>query len=82
MSDTNRTIEDVEKTAYETLSANRFFQSHNKTASALEKLAFELEEANKSSTKLSQGLNRLTLAAVIIASLALILEAIKMFKGW
>jgi uncharacterized phage infection (PIP) family protein YhgE len=81
----DRTLADVEKTFYEAMSKNTVFSSVNKSASALEKLAVntealtkEIENANESSTKLTTSLNRLTLAAVVIAGLALILEVVKM----
>ncbi|XPF94984.1 hypothetical protein ACM9HF_02930 [Colwellia sp. RE-S-Sl-9] len=80
-----RTLAEVEKTFYETLSKNTIFSSVNRSASALEKLAIntealtqEIASANDSSTKLTKSLNRLTLAAVIIAACALALEVIKM----
>jgi hypothetical protein len=83
-----RTLADVEKTFYDAMSKNTVFSSVNKSASALEKLTVntealtqEIKSANDSSTKLTQSLNRLTLAAVVIAGLALILEATKMYIG-
>ena len=84
--DQERTIADVEKTFYETLVANTVFSSVNRSASALEKLAIntealtkEIKSANESSTKLTKGLNCLTLAAVVIAALALGLECFKLY---
>jgi len=83
-----RTLGDVEKTFYETLATNRVFSSHNKSASAqealvknIEALTHEISKANDSSTKLTTSLNRLTLAAVIIAALTLGLEVIKLCLG-
>lgn len=80
-----RTLADIEKTFYETLSANRVFSSHNKSASAqealvkkLEDLTKEISNASDSSTKLTTSLNRLTLAAVVIAALAFGLEVFKL----
>lgn len=83
-----RTLADVEKTFYETLAENRVFSSHNKSASAqealvknIEDLTQEISNASESSTKLTTSLNRLTLAAVIIAALAFGLEIIKLCLG-
>ena len=80
-----RTLANVEKTFYETLSKNTTFSSLNRFASALEKLAIntealtqEIASANDSSTKLTTSLNHLTLAAVVIAACALVLEVVKM----
>jgi uncharacterized phage infection (PIP) family protein YhgE len=83
-----RTLEDVENTFYETMSKNTVFSSLNRSASALEKLsnntetlAAEMKSASESSTRLTTSLNRLTLAAVIIAGGALILEVVKLCIG-
>ena len=83
-----RSLEGVKKTFYETMSKNTVFSSLNRSASALEKLAentqtlaAEMKSASESSTRLTTSLNRLTLAAVIIAGGALILEAVKLCIG-
>ena len=80
-----RSLADIEKTFYETMSKNTTFLSVNRSASALEKLAIntealtqEIASANDSSTKLTKSLNRLTFAAVIIAACALALEIFKL----
>lgn len=83
-----RNLEDVENTFYETMSKNTVFSSLNRSASALERLsnntetlAAEMKSASESSTRLTRSLNRLTLAAVIIAGGALILEVVKLCIG-
>lgn len=83
-----RTSGDMEKTFYEAMSKNTVFSSLNRSASALEKLAvntealtMEIKNSNESSTKLTRSLNRLTFAAVVIASGALALEVYKLCIG-
>lgn len=83
-----RTLADVEKTFYEAMSKNTVFSSLNRSASALEKLAdntkaltTELKNANESSTKLTKSLNRITLAAVVIAAATLGLEIYKLYTA-
>ena len=73
---------------YNTLSSNRFFSSHNKTANSLEHLVGEvadlkttIHKASQSSDRLSKSLNWLTCAAVIIAAASICLEAYKIFSG-
>lgn len=80
-----RTLADVEKTFYEAMSKNTVFSSLNRSASALETLADntkalteELQNANESSTQLTKSLNRITLAAVVIAAATLGLEIYKL----
>lgn len=84
----DRSLADVEKTFYEAMSTNSFFSSLKRSAAALERLSDttesltkEIASANESSSKLTQSLNRLTLAAVIISGLALLLEVIKLCSG-
>ncbi len=74
------------KQFYDMLAANQYFSSQKKTASSLEHLAGEavdlnknLKAANESSTKLATSLNRLTLAAVVIAFFALSLQSYELF---
>lgn len=83
----DRTLADVEKTFYETMSKNTIFSSLNRSALALEKLAVntealtsELKNASESSTKLATSLNKLTCAAVIIALVAVVIEIVKFFS--
>lgn len=83
-----RTVADIEKTFYETMSANSTFSSLKRSASALEELAGntealtqELKNASASSSALAKSLNKLTLAAVVIAALALGLELWKLYTG-
>ena len=83
-----RTLADVEATFYEAMSKNTVFSSLNRSASALEKLSentealtAEIKNASASSSRLTSSLNRLTLAAVIIAGLALALEITKICVG-
>ena len=75
-------------TFYNTLAKNRFFSSHNKAATSLEHLVGEvadlkskIHEASQSSDRLSRSLNRMTLAAVVIAAVGIGLEAYKVFFG-
>ncbi|GAA6186005.1 hypothetical protein [Aliiglaciecola sp. NS0011-25] len=81
MSENSKNYSEWEKRLYDVLSKNTFFSAHNKTASSLKKLADELEKANQSSSSLAKSLNRLTLAAVIIAAISLSVELYKIFSG-
>ena len=83
-----RTLAEVENTFYETMSKNTVFSSLNRSASALEKLssntktlAAEMKSASEYSARLTTSLNRLTLAAVIIAGGTLIFEVVKLCIG-
>jgi hypothetical protein len=69
---------------YEAMSQKTVYSSFNRAASALEKLSentkaltAELKTSNETSTRLTRSLNRLTLAAVVIAALALEFEVVK-----
>lgn len=69
---------------YEAMSKKTVYSSFNRSASALEELSestksltAELKTSSETSTKLTESLNRLTLAAVIIAALALGFEVTK-----
>lgn len=70
------------------INASHFFQFYNGRCgpnvfiglfNLAERLNQNLEKANESSTKLAQALNRLTLAAVVIAALALIVAVVELF---
>ena len=69
---------------YEAVSKKTVYSSFNRSASALEELSentkaltAELKTSSETSTKLTESLNRLTLAAVIIAALAFGFEVTK-----
>ena len=86
--DRERTVGEMERTFYEAISKNTFFSSLNRSASALENLSDhakalteEIKRSGESSSRLAKSLNKLTLAAVVIAVVALTLEAWKMFNG-
>ena len=80
----NETPTDARQAVQEEMSKKTVYSSFKRSALALEELSentkaltAELKNSNESSTRLTTSLNRLTLAAVVIAALAFAFEVAK-----